>query len=124
MISVCFSKPCCVMRIVHWVRPFRQGPEGSLVLQGKLTNSFFFNSKDSLTEFVLNKRSASHFTKLFLALRRWRKEKCVYCNVSVGSHSVYTSRIFLSVNLCPVKTSVSRKKFFSGEISCVNLKMA
>ena len=73
-----FSKPCYAMRIVHWVRPFRQGPEGSLVLQGKLTNSFFFNSKDSLTEFVLNKRSASHFTKLFLALRRWRKDKCVY----------------------------------------------
>ena len=106
------------MRIVHWVRPFRQGPEGSLVLQGKVKNSFIFNSKDSLTEFVLNKRSASHFTKLFSALRRWRKEKCV------GSHYVYTSRIFLSVNLGPVKTSVSRKTFFSHEISCLNLKVA
>ena len=76
------------MRIVHWVRPFRQGPEGGLVLQGKVTNSFIFNSKDSLTEFVLNKRKASHFAKPFLALRRWCEEKCVYWNVSVGLHYV------------------------------------
>ena len=124
MISVCFSKPCCVMRIVHWVRPFRQGPEGSLVLQGKVANSFIFNSKDSLTEFVLNKRSASHFAKPFLALRRWREEKCVYWNVSVGSHYVLKSRIFLSINLCPVKTSVSRKTIFSDDISRLNLKVA
>ena len=31
-ISVFFSKPCCVMRIVHRLRPFRQGAEGSFVL--------------------------------------------------------------------------------------------
>ena len=32
-------------------------------------NSFFFNSTDFLTEFVLSKHTASPFTKLFITLR-------------------------------------------------------
>ena len=33
-----------------------------------LKNSFFFNSKNSVTEFVPSKRSAFHFTKPFLTV--------------------------------------------------------
>ena len=78
MISVCLSKPCCVMRIVHRLRPFRQGPEGSFVLQGKSSSS---------TEFVLSKRSASHFTKTLLNTEKvaWR-EVCIlerFCRLAL-----------------------------------------
>ena len=78
MISVCLSKPCCVMRIVHRLRPFRQGPEGSFVLQGKLSSS---------TEFVLSKRSASRFTKTLLNTEKvaWR-EVCIlerFCRLAL-----------------------------------------
>ena len=46
--------------------------------KSRVKNCNFFNSKDSVTEFVLSKRKASPFTKPLLTLRGWHEEKCVY----------------------------------------------
>ena len=59
MFSVLFFKAVLRDKNCTLAKIFRRGPEDNLVLLGKLKNSLFLNSKDSLTESVLSKRSAS-----------------------------------------------------------------
>ena len=83
--------------------------------------SCLLDSNFSVIEFVRNKRSVPSLIKPFLALRVWHEDKCVYWNVSVALKCVWTSSILFDAKRGPLKTSVSKKRAPSDDISLVNL---
>ena len=78
-------------------------------------------SNFSVIEFVRNKRSVPSLIKPFSTLRVWHEDKCVYWNVSVALKCVWTSSILFDAKRGPLKTSVSKKRARSDDISHVNL---
>ena len=110
-----------------WLGLFRWVPKRNLVLiMTRVMNSFFFNSNDSLTEFVRSKHKASPLTKPFLTLGGWHEEKYNACigMFLLAYECVWTSSILPWMNRDPLQTSVSRKTICFDDISCANLMVA